>query len=351
MLMEDRILFAHGAGGTLMQELIKSCILKYLGGSSAEVPLEALDDAAVIDGIVLKSDSHTVKPLFFPGGDIGRLAVSGTVNDIAVLGAEPLALAAGFIIEEGFPVSDLEKILASMRDTCIEAGVYVITGDTKVVEQSALDKLVINTSGVGRRSSLLDHNIQVVKKYREFKARWLLDSNIRPGDKIIVSGTIGDHGVALLSFREGYGFESEVVSDVAPLNKMIARVLEVGGVVAMKDPTRGGLSNALNEWAEKSHVGILVYEDKIPIRPAVRAASEMLGIDPLEVGNEGKVVVAVVPEMAEEVLGAMRETREGRNAEIIGEATSEFSGVVLETSVGGRRVLPPPLGDPVPRIC
>ncbi|RLG54892.1 MAG: hydrogenase expression/formation protein HypE [Thermoproteota archaeon] len=349
--MEDRILFAHGAGGTLMQELIKSCILKYLGGSSAEVPLEALDDAAVIDGIVLKSDSHTVKPLFFPGGDIGRLAVSGTVNDIAVLGAEPLALAAGFIIEEGFPVSDLEKILASMRDTCIEAGVYVITGDTKVVEQSALDKLVINTSGVGRRSSLLDHNIQVVKKYREFKARWLLDSNIRPGDKIIVSGTIGDHGVALLSFREGYGFESEVVSDVAPLNKMIARVLEVGGVVAMKDPTRGGLSNALNEWAEKSHVGILVYEDKIPIRPAVRAASEMLGIDPLEVGNEGKVVVAVVPEMAEEVLGAMRETREGRNAEIIGEATSEFSGVVLETSVGGRRVLPPPLGDPVPRIC
>ncbi len=350
-MMEDRILFAHGAGGTLMQELIKSCILRYLGGSSVEVPLEALDDAAVIDGIVLKSDSHTVKPLFFPGGDIGRLAVAGTVNDIAVLGAEPLALAAGLIIEEGFPIRDLERILASMRDTCAEAGVHVITGDTKVVEQGALDKLVINTSGVGRRSELLDYNMQVVRRYRNFDARWLLDSNIRPGDKIIVSGTIGDHGIALLSFREGYGFESEVVSDVRPLNNMISKVLEVGGVVAMKDPTRGGLANALNEWAEKSHVGILIYEDKIPIRPAVRAASEMLGIDPLEVGNEGKVVAAVVPEMADDVLEAMRETKEGRDAEVIGEATSEFHEVVLETSVGGRRVLPPPLGDPVPRIC
>jgi hydrogenase expression/formation protein HypE len=313
--------------------------------------LEALDDAAVIDGIVLKSDSHTVKPLFFPGGDIGRLAVAGTVNDIAVMGAQPLALAAGFILEEGFPTTDLERILKSMGETCREAGIYVITGDTKVVERGALDRLVINTSGIGKRSAAWERNIAEVRRYRSFEAGWLLDSNLRERDRVIVSGTVGDHGLAILSFREGYDFGSTITSDVAPLNRLVERLLEVGGIVCMKDPTRGGLANALNEWSEKSKIGIIVQEDRIPINQNVQAACDMLGISPLEVGNEGKLVIGVVPEKAEEVLTTLRAMGEGRDAQIIGRATSEFKEVVLETGVGGRRILPPPAGDPVPRIC
>lgn len=348
---EERITMAHGAGGALMHKLIKDYIVKHLGGSKAEVPLEALDDSAVMDGIVFTSDSHTVKPLFFPGGDIGRLAVSGTINDIAVMGAEPIALSSALIIEEGFLLSDLERIIKSMKDTCIEAGVHIITGDTKVVEKGALEKLIVNTSGIGRRSECLERNIAEVRKYRPFNSRWLVDSNVRDGDVIIISGTVGDHGISLLSYREGYGFESEVKSDVAPLNKLVKRLLEVGGIVKMKDPTRGGLSNALNEWSEKSGVGILVWEEKIPIKEGVRSACEMLGIDPLEVGNEGKLVIAAVPEKAEDILGELRRHPQGKDAEIIGEARKEFSNVVLETVVGGKRILPPPVGDPIPRIC
>ncbi|MFH1327950.1 MAG: hydrogenase expression/formation protein HypE [Candidatus Bathyarchaeota archaeon] len=346
-----RITLAHGAGGTVMQSLIKDYILRWLGGSNAEVPLEALDDAAVIENIVLKSDSHTVKPLFFPGGDIGRLSVAGTVNDIAVLGAEPIALAAGFILAEGFPVDDLERILKSMSDTCREAQISVITGDTKVVEREALDRFMINTSGIGKRSEALEKNLSEIRKCRPFSANWLLDSNIAEGDKILVSGTMGDHGLAILSFREGYDFGSNIVSDVAPLNGVIKNLLNVGGIVNMKDPTRGGLANTLNEWSEKSKIGILVNENKIPVNEDVMVACEMLGIDPLEIGNEGKVVIAVVPQKAEEVLGALRETKEGKHAEIIGEATKKFNEVVLETSIGGKRIMPPPVGDPVPRIC
>jgi hydrogenase expression/formation protein HypE len=343
---------AHGGGGTLMQGLIKDYILKYLGGSGFEVPLEALDDAAVVNDIVLKSDSHAVKPIFFPGGDIGRLAVAGTVNDIAVMGAEPTALASGFIIEEGLSMDDFERILKSMGETCREAGIYIVTGDTKVVEHGELGGCVINTSGIGKRSEALEKNIAEVKRHRSFNSRWLLDSNLREDDKIIVSGTLGDHGLAILSVREGYDFGSQIKSDVTPLNKVIECLLSgPGGVVAMKDPTRGGLSNALNEWSEKSKVGILVHEEKIPIREDVRAACEMLGIDPLEVGNEGKVIIGVVPPKAEEVLAALKETSEGKNAKIIGEATKNFESVVLETLVGGRRILAPPVGDPVPRIC
>jgi hydrogenase expression/formation protein HypE len=349
--MEKIITMAHGAGGAVMNELVKNYILKHLGGSQAEVPLEALDDAAVVNGIVLKSDSHAVKPLFFPGGDIGKLAVTGTVNDIAVLGAEPIALTSGFILEEGLPIADFERILQSMEETCRQAGVYVVTGDTKVVEKGSLEGCVINTSGIGRRNEALERNIAEVKKHRSFEARWLLDTNLRPGDKIILSGTVGDHGLAVLSSREGYSFGSQIKSDIAPLNKVIQRLLEVGGIVAMKDPTRGGLSNALNEWSEKSRVGILVEEEKIPIREDVRAACEMLGIDPLEVGNEGKIIIGVVPQKAEEALATLKETEEGRNAQIIGEATGEFRAVALQTIVGGRRVLTPPIGDPVPRIC
>jgi len=347
----ERITMVHGAGGTVMHDLIKRYVLRYLGGSGAEVPLEALDDSAVIDGIVLKSDSHAVKPLFFPGGDIGRLAVAGTVNDIAVMGAEPMALTSGFVLEEGLPIPDFERILVSMRETCREAGVYIITGDTKVVEKGSLGGCVINTSGIGKRNDALERNIAEVKRHRSFEARWILDSNLREGDKIIVSGTLGDHGLAVLSAQEGYGFGSRIASDLTPLNKLIMQLLNVGGIVAMKDPTRGGLSNALNEWSEKSKVGILIEEERIPIRGDVKAACEMLGIDPLEVGNEGKVVIGVVPQKAEEVLEALKETKEGKEAQIIGEATRQFNEVVLETVVGGKRILAPPVGDPIPRIC
>jgi hydrogenase expression/formation protein HypE len=337
-----------------MHDLVKDYIVKYFGNlGDAEVSLEALDDAAVVNGIAFKSDSHVVKPIFFPGGDIGRLAVSGTVNDLAVIGAEPFALSCGLILEEGLALADFERIVASMRETCIEAGVYIVTGDTKVVEKGSLGGCIINTSGMGRRSNALEKNIEVVKNFRGgFKKRWVLDSNLGEGDKIILSGTIGDHGLAVLSAQEGLSFGSGIKSDVKPLNRLIQRLLgEVGGIVTMKDPTRGGLADALNEFSEKSHVGILVHEDRIPIRGDVRSACEMLGLDPLEVGNEGKVIIGVVREKAEELLELLKTTEEGKDAEIIGEATGSFTGVAMQTVVGGKRIIVRPVGDPVPRIC
>lgn len=350
---DERVTMTHGAGGAVMAKLIEKFVLPYLGGfEGAEVGLEVLDDAAVVGGVVFKSDSHAVRPIFFPGGDIGKLAVAGTVNDLAVLGAEPVALACGFVLEEGLAFGDLKRVLEGMRAACEEADVFVVTGDTKVVERGSLGGLVVNMSGIGRRSKSLDHNLAVVRKYRSgFSARWVLDGNLRAGDKIILSGTVGDHGVAVLSAQEGMAFGSRIVSDVKPLNHMIERVLEVGGVVSMKDPTRGGLANALNEWSQKAEVGILVREDEIPIRKDVGAACEMLGINPLEVGNEGKVIIGVVEEMAEKVLEVLRSTEEGKDAAIIGEATDKFDLVAMETVVGGKRILPMPVGDPVPRIC
>ncbi|MEM3023149.1 MAG: AIR synthase related protein, partial [Candidatus Bathyarchaeia archaeon] len=213
----ESIRMEHGAGGAAMQRLIKERIIKRLGGSGVEVPLEAMDDSAVVNGIVLKSDSYTVKPIFFPGGDIGRLSVSGTVNDIAVMGGRPLALASGLIIEEGFPLQDLDRILESMAKTCSEASVFVVTGDTKVVEKGGIDAIVINMSGIGIRSPALDSNLAEVRRRRALSSQWLLDSNLADGDVIIVSGTIGDHGIAIMSCREGYGFEGNISSDVAPL--------------------------------------------------------------------------------------------------------------------------------------
>ncbi len=344
----------HGAGGTVMHDLVKNYIVKYFGGASnIDVPLEALDDAAVIGDVVLKSDSHAVKPIFFPGGDIGRLAVSGTVNDIAVLGAEPYALTCGFVLEEGLAVTDFERILISMRETCNEAGVNIVTGDTKVVEKGSLGGCIINTSGIGRRTNALEKNLKVVKQFRSnFEARWILDSNLKVGDKIILSGTIGDHGLAVLSAQEGLSFGSGIESDVKPLNRLIQRLLsDVGGIVAMKDPTRGGLADALNEFSEKSSVGILIQEDKIPIRADVRAACEMLGLDPFEVGNEGKIIMGIVKEKAKEILELLKTTKEGKEAEIIGKATADFKGVAMQTIVGGKRIIARPVGDPVPRIC
>lgn len=352
------ITLAHGAGGRVMQELISKRILNQFSEATLEkfnidVSLADLDDSAVVDEIVFTTDSHTVKPLFFPGGDIGSLAVAGTINDVSVMGVEPIALSCAFVLEEGFPVKDLDSIITSMGEASKEAGVPIVTGDTKVVERGSVENIFVNTSGIGRRTKALDRNIQIVKEHREFNDRWLKDSNIKPGDKIILTGSVGDHGIALLSYREGYGFETELKSDVKPLNHLLQDAIAVGGIVAMKDPTRGGLANALNEWAEKSGTGILINEDLIPIKSPVHAACEMLGIDPLNIGNEGKAIIGVVPALAEDVLKAVKKHPEGAEAAIIGEveSTDKIKGVVLETLMGGKRIVDPPAGDPVPRIC
>ncbi len=351
--MVEKIRLAQGAGGELMDNLIKDKILKYFAGksNSAEIPLSMLDDAAVIDDIVFSTDSHTVQPLIFPGGDVGSLAVCGTINDVSVLGAKPLALSAGFILEEGFSVETFEKIVKSMGKYSEDAGVPIITGDTKVVEKGAIQEFMINTSGIGKRSEFLDSNIREVMRYRQFTQRWLLDSNLEKGDKIIVSGNMGEHGIALLSFREGYGFETKMKSDVAPINGLMENALSTGGIVAAKDPTRGGLANTVNEFSEKSKIGIILNEEAIPIPNGVRSACDMLGIDPLEIGNEGKVVIGVVKEKAEDILSVLKKYSLGKNAAIIGEATDTVKGVVLDTVVGGKRLLHKPIGDPVPRIC
>jgi len=334
-----------------MQEFIREFVLKEFDHDFGEIPLAALDDAAIIDGIAFTTDSYTVKPLFFPGGDIGVLAIAGTVNDLSVMGATPVALSCAMIIEEGFSGDDLHKIMKSMSATAKKAGVRIVTGDSKVVEKGAADGLFINTSGVGKRSKHLDHNIKAIRASRRFKYNWPNDSAVAPGDIIIASGPIGNHGVALLSFREGYGFDTVVKSDAVPLNHMISKALKVGGITAMKDPTRGGVANLLNEWSEKSRVGIKIREEDIPMDDAVVSACEMLGIDPLEVGNEGKALIAVVPDMAAKVLKALRSTPEGKRANIIGESSRSVRGVVMETHTGGKRIVEAPIGDPVPRIC
>lgn len=332
---------AHGAGGELMDKLIVESILKNLDVKKlGKVTLAALDDAASITlgdkEIVFTTDGHTVKPIFFPGGDIGRLAACGTINDVAVMGARPIALACSLIIEEGFLIADLERIIKSLNEACREVDASVVTGDTKVMEKGSLDSIVVTTTGIG-----------IVEN-----GKILTDASLRVGDKIIVSGTVGDHGVALMSFREGFGFETTLKSDVAPVWSMVENALEAGDVHAMKDPTRGGIAAALNEFARKSQVGIVIDEEKIPMRDEVKAASEMLGIDPYTVACEGKVVLGVARADAEEVLDALRAVGLGDKAEIIGEVVKEHpKRVVLQTSVGGKRIMEMPIGDPVPRVC
>ncbi|MDR2866098.1 MAG: hydrogenase expression/formation protein HypE [Methanomassiliicoccaceae archaeon] len=346
-----KVVMNHGAGGETMQEFLSKHIVSHFPKMSSDVPLSSLDDSAVVDGIVFTTDGHTVKPLFFPGGDIGSLSVAGTVNDISVMGARPLALSCAVILEEGLDIDVVDRVMASVGKTSAECGVPVATGDTKVVEAGAVDKMMIVTSGIGRRSEHMDHNLSVASGYRKVDSHWLTDDNVRDGDAIIVSGTLGDHGVSLLSFREGYGFESIVKSDIAPLNGLIGNVLKVGGAVAMKDPTRGGLANTLNEWSSKSKVGIELKEKDIPLKDAVVNACDLLGMDPLSIGNEGKVVIACVPDMADAVLRTIRSHPLGKDANIIGYASSKIKHVAIRTSVGGRRILEPPVGDPVPRIC
>ena len=246
--MKKNITLNQGAGGQQMDTFIKNTILKQFTTSSpqTEIPLSMLDDSAVIDDIVFSTDSHTIKPLIFPGGDIGSLAVAGTINDVSVMGATPLALSTGFILEEGLSLDLFQKIIKSMGKTAKKAATPIITGDTKVVEKGAIQEFMINTSGIGKRTNLLEENIVEVKRYRPFNSRWLLDSNLQPGDTIIASGNLGEHGIALMSFREGYGFETKLKSDVAPVNDLIAEALTIGGIVAAKDPTRGGLANTVN---------------------------------------------------------------------------------------------------------
>lgn len=335
------ITMAHGAGGELMGQLLAQAILKNISKKEiGAVGLEDLDDGASVSigdiEIVVSTDSYTVKPLFFPGGDIGKLAMCGTINDVSVMGAEPLAVASALVIEEGFLTEDLERITRSMDQVSKATGVSIVTGDTKVMEKNALDKIIITTTGIGIAP----------------KGGVIKDSNIKPGDKIILTGSLGDHGIALMSFREGFGFETTLQSDVAPIWSLVEKTLAIGGLTAMRDPTRGGLAATLNEWARKANVGLVVQEEKIPLKEDVRAASEMLGIDPFTVANEGKAVIGVEAEKALEVLQTIRATELGKDAQIIGEAVDKYNGkVVLETVVGGKRIMEPPIGDPVPRVC
>ncbi len=325
----------HGAGGEVMGELLRT-LTAFSHNNAGGVGLESLDDGAIIpingSNIVLTTDSHVVRPLFFPGGDIGRLSVCGTVNDLAVMGARPIALTSAMIIEEGFSVDDLASIVASMDQALGEAGASIVTGDTKVVERGSLDGIIINTAGIG----IADRPVR--------------DSTLQEGDLIISSGTLGDHGISILSYREGFEFGETLRSDVAPVWPIVERALAVGDIHAMKDPTRGGFAAAINEMARKSGVGILLDEEKVPIRRSIRSAADILGIDPLQVANEGKVVMGVAADDAEAILSAIRSHPTGADAAIIGEVVSG-SRVVMQTSIGGERFIEPPLGDPVPRVC
>ena len=344
-----KIEMRHGAGGAAMEEFIKNEILAKLGFGSVEIGLEKLDDSCVVDGIVFTTDSYTVKPVFFAGGDIGKLAVSGTVNDIAAIGGLPIAISSALIIEEGFQLEDFRKIMGSMATEAKKAGVVITTGDTKVVEKGSVDKIFINTAGIGKRHPNLDENFEVVSNFRKAKHTWLLDSNIEDGDKIIVTGSIGDHGAAILAAR--YEIEGSIESDAQPLNKLMEKALKIGGITAAKDPTRGGLANLLNEWREKSNIGFLIREKDLPIKQETKAICELLGIDALELANEGIYAMAVVPEMAEDVLEEIRKLPEGKNATIVGEARKDYEYAVLETNVGGKRIIEAPIGSAVPRIC
>jgi hydrogenase expression/formation protein HypE len=340
----EKIVLGHGSGGTLSHGLIEDLFLPNFDNPV----LQAGDDAGVVQPnpgtrLAVSTDSHVVYPLFFPGGDIGRLAVCGTVNDVAMMGARPLYLTAGFILEEGLQVSILARVADSMRSAAAEAGVTIIAGDTKVVQKGKADGLYINTAGVG----LVTPGTQIAGARAE------------AGDVILLSGPIGDHGIAVLQARGELGFESGIQSDVAPLNHLVAAMLDTGdpgkpetGIHVLRDPTRGGLATTLNEIACQSKVGIFLDESSIPVRRAVAAACEMLGFDPLYVANEGKLIAIVAAEKAERVLARMRATRYGEQARIIGEVRQTPPGrVLLRTAIGSTRVVDMLAGEMLPRIC
>ena len=336
------VLLAHGSGGQLGHELVEQVFARHFG-------LSELNDSAVLLpavelcttgplALAFTTDSYVISPLFFPGGDIGKLAVCGTTNDLAVAGARPAYLSAGFIIEEGLPMETLDRVVISMAETARAAGVRIVTGDTKVVNHGAADRLFINTAGVGVLPG----------------GRSLTPTNLRPGDRILVSGTLGDHGIAVMMEREGLAFSSCLQSDCAPLNGLIADLLAAcpGAVRCMRDPTRGGLVSTLNEWASTTRTGIEVAEDAVPLRQEVRGACEILGLDPLYVANEGKVVIAVDPAHADAALAALRAHPLGREAAVIGEVTETHPRrVVLRTMLGAHRILDMLVGEQLPRIC
>jgi hydrogenase expression/formation protein HypE len=341
---DERILLKHGAGGRAMRRLIEEAFLGAFANEPVEQPgvigLSAMDDGAAVRigdrWLVLTTDSHVIQPAFFPGGDIGRLAICGTVNDLSMMGAtRVLGLTCSLILEEGYPRQDLQRIITSMRQACLEADAHIITGDTKVMGKGEVDGIVINTSGIA------------------LTPRVVSDRGLRAGDKIIVTGTIGDHGMAILATRHGLGLDAPLVSDVAPLNSLIRGAFRAdpSGIVAMKDPTRGGVASALHEMASKARVGIVIDERALPVRPEVRGISELVGIDPLLIANEGKAIVGVRPHAAETILAALRSHPLGRDATIVGTATAERPGMIVLDTGYGRRLLAEPEGEPVPRIC
>jgi len=335
--MDKKILLAHGSGGTLSQRLIEAHFLPSL----LNPILELLDDGAILDfdglRLCMSTDTYVVDPIFFPGGDIGKLAVCGTINDLCMCGGKPLYLSIAVIIEEGFSMADLDRIITSMADTAKAAGVHVVTGDTKVVPNGKGDKIFINSTGIGH--VLYSGHIS--------------GTNARTGDIIILSGTIGDHGMAVMSQREGLRFSGEIMSDVAHLNEMVRDILDVSANIhCMRDPTRGGIASVLNEIADKSKKRFLIDEETIPVRPQVRGACEILGIDPMYVANEGKMLAIVAPEDAKKVLDTIRSHPLGKEAAIIGKVCEDSDGeVILNTLIGGKRILDRPTGEILPRIC
>jgi len=333
---KDLVVLGHGSGGRLSYDLINRLFLPELGKTAPR----ALDDSAVLNlngqRLAITTDSHVVSPLFFPGGDIGRLAVCGTVNDLAMVGAKPYALTCGFVVEEGLPFEILQRVVQSMREAATEAGVFIAAGDTKVVQRGGADRLFINTSGVG----LVDAEVNIS------------GANAQVGDLLIVSGTLGDHGIAVMSAREGLGFTTDLQSDVAPLNHLVRAMREAGEIHVLRDPTRGGLATTLNEIARQSEVVIELQDDQIPVKPQVRAACEMLGFDPLYVANEGKLVAFVKAAQAEAILDAMKQTPYGRDAVVIGKVIEKGkSQVQLKTAIGGTRLVDMLPGEMLPRIC
>jgi hydrogenase expression/formation protein HypE len=334
--MDDSILLAHGSGGKLSHELVEKQFLPFL----ANPALNKLDDSAIFEAsgrLAFTTDGYVVNPIFFPGGDIGKLAVCGTVNDLAMNGAKPLYLSLSAIIEEGFLLSELEQIAQSIKKAAEEAEVSIIAGDTKVVNRGQADKLFITTSGVGIIPPGVD----------------ISGANARAGDKVLLSGTIGDHGIAVMSQREGLKFSMTLESDCAPLNKLVDQMLEVSSNIhCLRDPTRGGLTTTLNELARQSKVGIVIDEAKIPVKEEVKAACELLGLDPLYVANEGKLVAIVDPTDAGRILTQMKKNNYGRAAAIIGEVTDEHRGkVVMKTKLGPSRIVDMLSGELLPRIC
>lgn len=338
--MKDIITLDHGSGGEASHELVDEIFLSRLDNDF----LRKLDDSAVLElpelfgqNLAMTTDSYVVDPIFFPGGNIGSLAVHGTINDLSMQGAHPLYLTLGLMLEEGFPIEDLIKIIDSVAEASQEAGVKIVAGDTKVVPRGNMDKVFINTSGIG----IIPDGVDVSSH------------NARPGDKLIINGNIGDHGMAILSRREGLNFETPLISDSTPLNSLVASMLAASSAIhVLRDPTRGGVATALNEIARHSDVGIVVFEEALPIGKPVLSAAELLGLDPLYVANEGKCLVVVSEKETATVLRTMKRDQYGKNSKIIGEITADNPGrVLLKTRVGGTRIISMLTGEQLPRIC